>query len=130
LFLSVERVKRQVHFQVGLFNQISLEQCPGLANLLSNGEKIEDLMKLSPGNLHSLQIFLNCPSLICHALNIISTFSEATLLRWVNYQLERAGVQKRVNNFTNDISDSEAYTHLLYQVLIIKLLNFHSKFYK
>jgi hypothetical protein len=35
--------------QVGLFNQISLEQCPGLANLLNSGEKIEDLMKLSPG---------------------------------------------------------------------------------
>lgn len=26
-------------------------------------------------------------------------------------------MQRRVNNFTSDISDSEAYTHLLYQVL-------------
>ena len=80
--------------RVGLFNQITLEQCPGLANLLNSGEKIEDLMKLSP---------------------------EQTLLRWVNYQLERAGVQRRVNNFTSDISDSEAYTHLLYQIAPLEL---------
>lgn len=41
---------------------------------------------------------------------------EAILLRWVNHQLERAGAPKRINNFTSDISDSEAYTHLLYQI--------------
>ena len=52
----------------GLFNQISLEQCPGLANLLEGGEQLESLMKMSP---------------------------EAILLRWVNHQLERAGVPNR-----------------------------------
>ena len=52
--------------QLGLFNQITLEQCPGLAVLLDSGEKVEELMKLSP---------------------------EAILLRWVNHQLERAGVR-------------------------------------
>ena len=75
--------------RIGLFNQISLEQCPGLANLLEGGEQLETLMKMSP---------------------------EAILLRWVNHQLERAGVQKRINNFTSDIEDSEAYTYLLHQI--------------
>ena len=71
-----------------------MEQCPGLAILLDGGEKIEDLMKLSP---------------------------EAILLRWVNHQLERAGVQRKIHNFTNDISDSEVYTHLLYQIAPLEL---------
>ena len=80
--------------QLGLFNQITLEQCPGLAVLLDSGEKVEELMKLSP---------------------------EAILLRWVNHQLERAGVPRRINNLTNDITDSEAYAHLLYQIAPLEL---------
>ena len=34
----------------------------------------------------------------------------------MNHQLERAGVPTRIQNFTSDIKDSEAYTHLLHQV--------------
>ena len=75
--------------RVGLFNQISLEHCPGLAQLLQDGEDINELMKLSP---------------------------EAILLRWVNYHLDRAGVNRRCNNFTSDIKDSEIYSHLLKQI--------------
>ncbi|XP_017782182.1 PREDICTED: plastin-2 isoform X2 [Nicrophorus vespilloides] len=75
--------------RIGLFNQISLENCPGLTALLADDEKIEDLLKLSP---------------------------EAILLRWVNYHMERAGVNRRVHNFTSDIVDSEVYTHLLKQI--------------
>lgn len=102
--------------RIGLFNQITLEHCPGLANLLQDGEKIEELMKLSP---------------------------EAILLRWVNHHLERAGVNRlgltviywlvgifflfwlvydmvlfsrRCTNFTYDIKDSEIYTYLLKQI--------------
>jgi len=75
--------------RIGLFNQITLEHCPGLANLLQGDEKLEELMKLSP---------------------------EQILLRWINHHLERAGVNKRVNNFTSDIKDSEAYLHLLNQI--------------
>lgn len=41
---------------------------------------------------------------------------EAILLRWVNYQLEKAGVNRKINNFTGDIKDSEIYTHLLNQI--------------
>ena len=66
-----------------------MEHCPGLTNLLRDGERIEDLMKLSP---------------------------EAILLRWVNYQLERAGTNRRCNNFTSDINDSEVYSYLLNQI--------------
>jgi plastin-3 len=75
--------------KIGLFNQITLENCPGLATLLSDGEHIEALMKISP---------------------------EAILLRWVNHHLARAGVARRCKNFQNDISDSEIYSHLLKQI--------------
>jgi len=75
--------------RIGLFNQITLENCPGLTALLLDGERIEDLMKLSP---------------------------EAILLRWVNYHLGKAGVARRCNNFQGDITDSEIYSHLLKQI--------------
>lgn len=96
-----------------MFNQITLENCPGLATLLQDGEKIEELIKLSP---------------------------EAILLRWVNYHLNRAGVSRyeimiyidinftsnnyliyfinyrQCHNFQNDITDSEIYTYLMKQI--------------
>ncbi|CAL4125527.1 unnamed protein product [Meganyctiphanes norvegica] len=75
--------------RIGLFNQITLEHCPGLANLLGDGEKIDELMKLSP---------------------------EAILLRWVNHHLERAGINRRCNNFQTDVKDSEIYSYLLKQI--------------
>lgn len=75
--------------RIGLFNQITLEHCPGLTSLLYEGEKIDDLMKLSP---------------------------EAILLRWVNHHLANAGTIRRCNNFQVDISDSEVYTILLKQI--------------
>lgn len=84
LFRRVTRVFSRP--QIGLFNQITLEHCPGLTGLLADGEKIEDLMKLSP---------------------------EAILLRWVNHHLERSGTNRRCNNFQSDINDSEIYTYLL-----------------
>ena len=75
--------------KIGLFNQITLEHCPGLTNLLFEGETIEDLMKLSP---------------------------EAILLRWVNYHLSNAGVDRRCRNFISDITDSEIYSYLMKQI--------------
>lgn len=75
--------------RIGLFSHITLDHCPGLAGLLFEGERLEDLMKLSP---------------------------EQILLRWVNHHLERAGVQRRCTNFQGDITDSEIYTHLLHQI--------------
>ncbi|XP_012264613.1 plastin-2 isoform X2 [Athalia rosae] len=75
--------------RIGLFNQITLENCPGLTTLLQDGERIEDLLKLSP---------------------------EAILLRWVNHHLQKAGVSRRCNNFQSDITDSEIYSHLIKQI--------------
>ena len=57
--------------------------------LLGEGESIEDLLKMGP---------------------------EQILLRWVNYQLEKAGCTERVKNFSEDIKDSKVYTNLLAQV--------------
>lgn len=75
--------------RIGLFSQITLDNCPGLATLLYDGERLEDLMKLSP---------------------------EAILLRWVNHHLEKAGIARRCTNFQGDISDSEVYSYLLKQI--------------
>lgn len=76
--------------RIGIFNQINLEHCPGLVNLVGGDiDQLADLMKLSPENI---------------------------LLRWVNHHLGKAGVTRRIHNFTKDISDSEIYTHLLHQI--------------
>ncbi|XP_063370266.1 plastin-2 [Cydia amplana] len=75
--------------RIGLFNQITLEHCPGLTELLNDEERIEDLMALSP---------------------------EAILLRWVNHQLQSAGITRRCTNFQQDVADSEIYSYLLKQI--------------
>ncbi|XP_041984190.1 plastin-2 [Aricia agestis] len=75
--------------RIGLFNQITLEHCPGLTELLNDQERIEDLLALSP---------------------------EAILLRWVNHQLASAGVTRRCTNFQADVADSEIYSYLLKQI--------------
>lgn len=75
--------------RIGLFSHITLDSCPGLATLLYDGERLEDLLKLSPENI---------------------------LLRWVNYHLERAGIARRCTNFQSDITDSEVYSYLLKQI--------------
>jgi plastin-3 len=75
--------------RIGLFSHITLDSCPGLATLLEDGERLEDLMKLSP---------------------------EQILLRWVNYHLAQSGYPKRCTNFTTDITDSVIYSYLLKQI--------------
>lgn len=75
--------------RIGLFNQITLEHCPGLTELLNDQERIEDLLALSP---------------------------EAILLRWVNHQLQSAGITRRCTNFQQDVADSEIYSYLLKQI--------------
>merc|ERR1719431_2068062 len=72
-----------------LFKQITITQVPGLINLLMDGEDIADLMKLSP---------------------------EQLLVRWVNYQLEKAGSTRKIKNFNEDIKDSEIYSDLIAQI--------------
>ncbi|XP_057297858.1 plastin-3-like isoform X1 [Hydractinia symbiolongicarpus] len=75
--------------RIGLFANITLTANPNIAALLEEGETIEDLMKLTP---------------------------EELLLRWVNYHLRKSGSMKRINNFSGDIKDSEAYAILLNQI--------------
>ena len=74
---------------MGLFANITLSANPNLAALLQDGETIEDLLKLSP---------------------------EEILLRWINYHLEKSGFYCRIQNFSEDIKNSEAYVILLSQV--------------
>uniref|UniRef100_A0A0N5AS86 Ca2+-binding actin-bundling protein n=1 Tax=Syphacia muris TaxID=451379 RepID=A0A0N5AS86_9BILA len=75
--------------RIGLFNTIDLIHVPGLFRLLEGDETLEDLRKLSP---------------------------EEILVRWVNYHIGRAGVSRRLSNFTTDITDSEIYTYLLHEI--------------
>lgn len=75
--------------RIGLFREISLVHVPGLVRLLQEGETLSDLQRLSP---------------------------EQILVRWVNYHLAQAGVDRKLTNFTNDIVDSEIYVNLLKQI--------------
>jgi len=75
--------------RIGLMAEINLKDHPELFRLLEPGE--------------DLKAFLNLPP-------------EKILLRWVNHHLKNAGSDKRINNFSKDISDSEAYTILLNQL--------------
>jgi len=74
---------------MSLLKDIQLTAHPELFRLLKDGETLEQLLKLSP---------------------------EEILLRWMNYQLAKAGSSREVHNFGKDISDSEAYTIVLHQV--------------
>merc|ERR1711872_844259 len=95
---NIRSEKKQCYLVLGLvwqlirmhlFRQININEVPGLVNLLREGETLADLMKLGP---------------------------EEILLRWVNYQLEKEGSERRAKNLTTDIKDSEIYTDLLHQI--------------
>ena len=77
------------HAKIGLFRNINPRTNMGMTVLMKEGETTEDLLKLSP---------------------------EEVLLRWVNYHLMRSGSERRINNFSGDIKDSEAYILLLSQI--------------
>ena len=72
-----------------LLNNINLKNHPELVRLLEQNEELSDLLKLPP---------------------------EQLLLRWFNYHLKNAGHARRINNFSSDVKDSEAYTVLLHQI--------------
>ena len=76
--------------KIGLFAEINLIAHPGLILLLKDGETKEDLLRLT---------------------------KEELLLRWMNYHLSKSGYAgKEIRNFSDDIKDSIAYTHLLKQI--------------
>uniref|UniRef100_A0A8D3C830 Plastin-1-like n=1 Tax=Scophthalmus maximus TaxID=52904 RepID=A0A8D3C830_SCOMX len=74
--------------KVGLFADIEISKNKGLIGLVTDGEKLDDLLSLSP---------------------------EELLLHWVNHHLRNAGTET-ISNFSDDIKDSQAYFYLLDQI--------------
>lgn len=73
----------------GLLAQVDIKLHPELYRLCEEDETIEDLLKLTPDQI---------------------------LLRWFNYHLKAAGWERRVHNFSRDVSDGQNYTVLLNQL--------------
>lgn len=73
----------------GLLSKVDIKYHPELYRLLEDDETLEQFLRLPP---------------------------EQILLRWFNYHLKNAGSQRRVSNFSKDISDGENYTVLLHQL--------------
>lgn len=76
--------------KIGLLAKINLQYHPELFRLLEEGEALEDLLRLP---------------------------ADILLLRWMNYHLKNAGHKQTITNFSSDIKDSFAYTHLLAQLV-------------
>jgi plastin-1 len=68
---------------------VTLKDTPELMRLCEEGEELHDLNKLPP---------------------------ETILIRWMNYHLKKAGVDKRVTNLGKDLTDSFALFHVLNQL--------------
>jgi plastin-1 len=73
----------------GLLSKIDIKLHPELYRLLEDDETLEQFLRLPP---------------------------EQILLRWFNYHLKGANWNRRVNNFSQDVSDGENYTILLNQL--------------
>lgn len=73
----------------GLLNKIDIKLHPELYRLLEDDETLEQFLRLPP---------------------------EQILLRWFNYHLKAANWNRRVTNFSKDVSDGENYTVLLNQL--------------
>lgn len=73
----------------GLLSKVDIKFHPELYRLLEDDESLEQFLRLPP---------------------------EQILLRWFNFHLKNAGSQRRVTNFSKDISDGENYTVLLNQL--------------
>ncbi|CAI4058221.1 hypothetical protein SKDZ_04G3480 [Saccharomyces kudriavzevii ZP591] len=73
----------------GLLSKIDIKLHPELYRLLEEDETLEQFLRLPP---------------------------EQILLRWFNYHLKQANWNRRVTNFSKDVSDGENYTILLNQL--------------
>ncbi|KAI5851364.1 calponin homology domain-containing protein [Morchella snyderi] len=73
----------------GLLGKIDIKLHPELYRLLEDDETLEQFLRLPP---------------------------EQILLRWFNYHLKAAKWERRVTNFSKDVSDAENYTVLLNQL--------------
>lgn len=72
--------------KIQLLADLNLKKTPQLVELVDDSKDVEELMNLPP---------------------------EKILLRWMNFQLKKAGYNKIVTNFSSDIKDGEAYARLL-----------------
>ena len=72
-----------------LFKKLGIQECPQLFRLKEPKEEKEDLLTLGPEDL---------------------------LMRWFNYHLKKAGHDKMVTNWGEDVKDSVKYTNLLNQL--------------
>ncbi|KAH7518751.1 hypothetical protein FEM48_Zijuj09G0204300 [Ziziphus jujuba var. spinosa] len=72
--------------KIQLLADLNLKKTPQLVELVDDSKDVEELMSLPP---------------------------EKILLRWMNFQLKKAGYKKIVTNFSSDVKDAEAYAHLL-----------------
>ncbi|GAV70746.1 CH domain-containing protein [Cephalotus follicularis] len=72
--------------KIQLLADLNLKKTPQLVELVNDSKDVEELMSLPP---------------------------EKILLRWMNFQLKKAGYKKIVTNFSSDVKDGEAYAHLL-----------------
>ncbi|KAI3911830.1 hypothetical protein MKW92_036016 [Papaver armeniacum] len=88
-------VEGRPHLVLGLISQIikiqlladlNLKKTPQLVELVDDTKDLEDLISLPP---------------------------EKILLRWMNFQLGKAGFKKQITNFSTDLKDGVAYAHLL-----------------
>lgn len=73
----------------GLLSKIDIKLHPELYRLLEEDETLEQFLRLPP---------------------------EQILLRWFNYHLKQANWERRVSNFSQDVSDGQNYTVLLNQL--------------
>ncbi|XP_058210540.1 fimbrin-5-like [Rhododendron vialii] len=88
-------VEARPHLVMGLISQIikiqllanlNLRKTPQLVELVDDSKDVEELLGLPP---------------------------EKVLLKWMNFQLKKAGYKKEVTNFSSDLKDGEAYANLL-----------------
>ncbi|XP_047322167.1 fimbrin-5-like [Impatiens glandulifera] len=88
-------IEGRTHLVMGIISQIikiqmlatlNLRKTPQLVALVDDSKDMEELMALPP---------------------------EKVLLKWMNFQLKKAGYEKEVTNFSSDLKDGEAYVHLL-----------------
>ncbi|XP_047318087.1 fimbrin-1-like isoform X2 [Impatiens glandulifera] len=88
-------VEGRPHLVMGLISQIikiqlladlNLRKTPQLVELVEDSNDVEELMGLGP---------------------------EKLLLKWMNFNLKKAGYEKTVTNFSSDLKDGEAYAYLL-----------------
>ncbi|CAN8258149.1 unnamed protein product [Cochlearia groenlandica] len=72
--------------KIQLLADLNLKKNPQLIEVVEEFQDVEELMSIAP---------------------------EKLLLKWMNFQLKKAGYEKQVTNFSSDVKDGRAYEYLL-----------------